>query len=323
MIGSITAPMLISSLTEVLSAQPTAVRQPLIWLRGQSSGIHENTIWSTPGFFSFIRNHFQVLSSDIVDQADIKTQLPDYAPSPVLILDGYFTQDTETSLFQQLKYLVSSSRAIILFGNEAAYSSKHPEGFLDIEARFIYHFEKPLIKLPGNPTPARYLLGTLNHLILYNRLPDLDEFRRPMMFYSTTVCDRCEYRGDFETGNFVRYFGEKEGCLYHLGCKGPITKNSCPTNKFNNSHSWCVGVGSPCTGCSEPDYDSHTGLGLYGVLSPDRTGINSYFIRNSGTIAKGVLGLTAIGIGLHAVSKKASPPMEIQTELFNGEEIDE
>ena len=255
--------------------------------------------------------------------ADIKIQVSPKAPSPILILDGYFTQNTDSYHFKQLQELVASARLVILFGNEAAYSIKHPEGFSNVEERFLNFFNKPSIKLPGNPTPARYLLGTLNHLILYERLPELDEVRRPLMFYSTTICDRCDYRGDFETGNLVQYFGEKEGCLYQLGCKGPTTKNSCPTDKFNESPNWCVSVGSPCTGCSEPDFESHGGLGLYGSLSLGRTGIQSGIIRHSGTIAKAVLGATTIAIGLHALSRKTSPPIEIQTDLLNGDEIDE
>ena len=321
-VGSISVPVLIKSLERVLEAQPIMDRQPLLWLKGQSSGIHEATAWSTPGFFPFVNKHFQVLSSEDMEREDL-TRRPKHMHSPILVLTGYITQDTESNFIRQVEDWIVSSRAVILYGNESAYGNKHPAEGLDIEKHLLRRNERPVIKLPGNPAPSRYLLGTLNHLILYNNLPDLDEYRRPRMFYAVTVCDRCEYRGDFEMGNFVRYFGEKEGCLYHLGCKGPITKNSCPTYMFNDSRSWCVSVGSPCTGCSESDFETHSGLGLYGALSPDKTGVNSFFVRNAGTMAKGVFGITVVGIGLHAVSRKASPPTEIHTESLDGKGIDE
>ncbi len=321
--GSLSFSALMASLEHALEARQTESRQPLLWLRGQSSGIHETTLWSESGFYPFVGRHFQVLSSEIAEADEVKKRISEYARAPILILTGYFTQATESDPVWRLEELIASSRTVILYGNESAYGGSYPAGIQDIEERFLRRNEKPVIKLPGNPTPGRYLLGTLNHLILYDRVPELDEYRRPKMFYAEKICDRCEYRSDFETGNFVRHFGEREGCLYLLGCKGPITRNSCPTAKFNESRSWCVSVGSPCTGCSEPDFDSHSGLGLFGPLSSGGTGINSFFIRNSETIAKGVAGITAVGIGLHAFFKKASPPVEISTELPHGEKIDE
>ena len=322
-LGSLSASMLTASLARVLEAQPVAERQPLIWLKGESSGIHETTMWSAPEFFPFVNRHFQVLSPETANGESGDTRASGIAPTPILILTGYFAEETESALMRQAEDLITSSRAVILYGNESAYSAKRPDGFLDIEEHFLRPIKKPIIKLPGNPTPNRYLLGVLNYLILYDKIPELDEYRRPKMFYATTVCDRCEYRGDFEAGNFVRYFGEKEGCLYHLGCKGPITRNSCPTYRFNDSRNWCVSAGSPCTGCSEPDFDSHSGLGLYGSVSAGNTGINSFLIRHSETIAKGVLGVATAGVGLHFVANKMSSPMEIHSESLNGDAVDE
>ncbi|MBT4287382.1 MAG: hypothetical protein HOD92_08570 [Deltaproteobacteria bacterium] len=315
-IGAITAPWLIQSLTSELLAQPREVRQPLVWLKGQSSDIHEHSRWGIDGFSEFLNQYFQVIPSDIVEIDDYIIDLPNNAPSPILILEGYFTEDTESAKYMQLKEITASSRVAILLGNEAVNSASHPQGFLNLETRLLNYFEKPIIKLPGFSTPADYLLSVINYLVAYNRIPELDEFRRPIFLYSETICDRCEFRSDFENGNFVNYYGEKKGCLYQLGCKGLISKNNCPKLRFNNSDSWCVSVGSPCTGCSETGFYDHSGLGMFGALSSNHAAANSFLIRNSRTIAKTALGVAMIGIGVHAFSKKTTQTVEIQTEYL-------
>ena len=39
-----------------------------------------------------------------------------------------------------------------------------------------------------------------------------------------------------------------------LGCKGPVTYADCPTRMWNSGTNWCIGAGSPCHGCVEPDF---------------------------------------------------------------------
>ena len=54
----------------------------------------------------------------------------------------------------------------------------------------------------------------------------------------------------FDTGRFAKKPGD-EGCLYLLGCKGPMTYADCPDRLWNAGTNWCVGAGAPCTGCAE------------------------------------------------------------------------
>ncbi len=314
-LGSLAVPILLDSLAGKLAAEEAVPRRPIIWLQGQTSRIHQEGIWSLPEFPEFLSKYFRVIPVNQLNldalEVDLKIYFTGKSTPFFLILDGYFPDNTDSFLNNLLKDLIVVSRVAILLGNEAAYSSSRPEGFMDLESELLHMVETPFLKLPGTPAPTRHLLGVLNYLVLYG-LPDLDEYKRPRMFHSTKICDRCEYRGDFESGRYVNYFGEKEGCLYLLGCKGPITKNSCPVEKWNGTSNWCVGVGSPCTGCSEPDYPDHDGLGVYGQLSSESAPINSFFVRNSGHIAQGTLAVTAAGIGLHAISKKTSTPFKIE-----------
>ena len=63
----------------------------------------------------------------------------------------------------------------------------------------------------------------------------------------------CQRRADFDAARFAANFGEP-GCLYELGCKGPVTFADCPTRMWNSGTNWCIGAGSPCHGCVEPDF---------------------------------------------------------------------
>ncbi|MBU2510905.1 hypothetical protein KJ966_06190 [bacterium] len=314
-IGSLSVPTLLELMTSSLLAITETPKQPIIWLQGQSSGIHRSGIWSYPGFHSYISEHFSILSADTPNLNSIALELSDRGKQHILILDGYFSDDLDDPINNLLKDLIVISRAVILLGNEAAYCSKKPEGFLNLETELLHLVETPFLKLPGNPVPIRHLVGSLNHMILYD-FPKLDEHRRPVMFYSQRICERCQFRGDFEQGNFVRYFGQKEGCLYWLGCKGPITRNSCAIEKWNGTSTWCVSAGSPCTGCSEPDYPDNNGLGLFGQISSESAPINSFFIRNSSTLAQGAFAVTVSGVAIHAISRKTSSSLKDES-YFN------
>jgi len=114
----------------------------------------------------------------------------------------------------------------------------------------------PLINIPGCPPHPDWLVGTLMAVSLHGLetvAGDLDELKRPRMFYGKNVHETCPRRADFDAGRFAKKFGD-EGCLYELGCKGPVTFADCPTRMWNTGTSWCLGAGSPCHGCDEPDF---------------------------------------------------------------------
>jgi len=310
-IGGITLSTLISSLSSKLMAQDLESRRPIIWLKGQTAGTDSSGFWNIPEFPKFLEQFFQFIPQSELGAEFNFSEDGDVESSHILILEGFFSRDPDEPLNALLKDLIVVSRMAILLGNDAAYSSRAPDGYMDLERDLLQLVETPFLKLPGAPVHARHLLGVLNHLLLYG-LPELDIYRRPSMFHSTLICERCQYRGDFESGRFVRYFGEQEGCLYLMGCKGPVTRNSCPVDGWNGTSAWCVAAGSPCTGCSEPEYPLHNGLGMYGQLSGRDASVNSFFVRNLETIAKGTAGLAAAGIATHAIARRASSPIKGQ-----------
>lgn len=108
--------------------------------------------------------------------------------------------------------------------------------------------DRPMIKLPGCPCHPDWFLGTLAHILLYGE-PDLDALGRPLMFYGTSIHDRCPRLHFFKKGIFAKTLGEPT-CLFKLGCRGPVTRVDCPTRKWNGYVNWPIGA-STCIGCSQ------------------------------------------------------------------------
>ena len=105
-----------------------------------------------------------------------------------------------------------------------------------------------VINLPGCPCNPAWVIGTLAHLITKG-VPELDEFNRPKMFYGITIHDLCTRRGYFDKQIFAEKPGD-ETCMFKLGCRGPVTKTSCPIEKWNGHINWPVGDNTPCIGCA-------------------------------------------------------------------------
>lgn len=108
---------------------------------------------------------------------------------------------------------------------------------------------RKVIKLPGCPCHPDWFSGTLAHILLYGE-PELDEKNRPLMFYSQTIHDRCERRSLFEQKIFAEKPGDK-GCMFKVGCRGPVTPIDCPVRKWNEHMNWPVGDSTPCIGCAQ------------------------------------------------------------------------
>jgi len=113
----------------------------------------------------------------------------------------------------------------------------------------------PLINIPGCPPHPDWMVGTIAGILL-NGLPgeeELDEVKRPKAFFGKLIHDNCPRRGFFDAGQFARHPSEP-GCLYEIGCKGPVTYADCPVRHWNNGVNWCIGAGAQCIGCVEPDF---------------------------------------------------------------------
>lgn len=109
--------------------------------------------------------------------------------------------------------------------------------------------DRPVIRLPGCSCHPDWVVGTLAHLLGHGE-PELDEDGRPVLFYGITIHDSCTRRGFFDNGIFAKNFGE-EGCMFQIGCRGPVTRADCPRRKWNGYVNWPVGDNSCCIGCTQ------------------------------------------------------------------------
>lgn len=110
----------------------------------------------------------------------------------------------------------------------------------------------PVIRLPGCPCHPDWVVGTIAHLVSYG-VPELDADGRPLLFYGVTIHDNCTRRGFFDKGMFAQKLGE-EGCMFKLGCRGPITRTDCPRRNWNGYVNWPIGVNTNCIGCAQPHF---------------------------------------------------------------------
>ena len=283
----------------------------LIWINEGGNDQNMLTLVGqiVPDFFDLITSHWELMRHDGLVPTTFapKTPLP---TAPVLVAETLpepaVLDDPENGFW---KTMVADAKAVILLGTEACYGglTLPPENVAALEA-MCKTLRTPLIKLPGVPVPPQHLVGVLAHLE-YLGFPRLDSKLRPLMYYEQTICESCERRRDLDAGIFARALGE-EGCLLKLGCKGLVTHNSCATARWNGGENWCVGAGGPCTGCAEPGYPGHQGMGLYGLVPGDARSSGNLVWENLNGLGYGVLGLSLAGVGLQWLRRRMFPQPE-------------
>jgi len=139
--------------------------------------------------------------------------------------------------------------------------------------------EKPLINISGCPPHPDWIVGTVAS-VLINGLPgaeDLDDNLRPLAFYGKLIHENCPRRAYFDEGKFAEKFGD-DGCLYELGCKGPITYADCPLRRWNNGTNWVIGAGAPCNGCTQPEFPDLTSPFYEKLKDVDLPVIGAYWL---------------------------------------------
>lgn len=266
---------------------PTTVEVPVIWLQGAacsgcvvsllntfSPSIHTVLLRElTPGKHVNLRFLLTAMAgqgSQVIDV--LRDTRENKSGGYILVMEGSIqlthpafatsgeTDGEELPISQQAAELAKSAMAIVAMGTCSSFGgipagNPNPTGAVSIaEVCAREGIDTPIVNVPGCPPHPDWFVGSLAAVMRYGLgAVEVDEIGRPVIFYGKLVHETCQRRPDFDAAKFAKQFGDS-GCLYELGCKGPVTYADCPTRLWNSGTNWCVGAGSPCHGCVEPDF---------------------------------------------------------------------
>jgi hydrogenase small subunit len=184
----------------------------------------------------------------------------------ILIFEGAYDplmKRNDTLVKDMLNHYSKSAKHIIGLGSCASFGGMFkqsaPErntGLIFNESKFegeITEHEKKVINLSGCPIHPEWL-GYALSMIEEGSEVEVDELHRPIELYSTLAHHGCTRNEYFEWKVDAKSFGVKEGCLFYAhGCRGPMTHASCNKILWNEVSSK-TRSGTPCFGCTEPDF---------------------------------------------------------------------
>ena len=331
----------LSAVGQITKALETTPRLPVIWEHYQ-----ECTCCSE----SFIRSDHPIVADIILDKISLDytetlmaaageqaeqakhDTMKKYHGEYILCVEGSIpTKDDGNycciagrTAIDQFKEAAAGAKAIIAWGSCASNgcvqsAAPNPTGATPIH-KFVNN--KPLIRVPGCPPIGEVMAGVIVHVVAFGKLPELDRMNRPKAFYAKRVHDSCYRRAYYDAGLFAESFDDenaKKGyCLYKVGCKGPMTYNSCGTIKWNNGVSFPIQSGHGCIGCSEDDFWDN------GPLYERLTALPGFGIESTAdSVGKAVAGALAVGIGVHAIAGTIAKRKELKRRINKGIENEE
>jgi hydrogenase small subunit len=212
------------------------------------------------------------------------------------------------TMLEHVLDLAPRAMAIISFGTCAAFGGipaapPNPTGSKPVTAVLKEHgIATPVVNVPGCPPHPDWFIGTVATVLIGGLgMLDLDEYQRPKAFYGSLIHDNCPRRGQFDAGIFAKDFGD-QGCLYKLGCKGPVTHSDCPIRKWNSGVNWIIGSGHPCMGCVEPIFPYGMNVfevvPIHGATPPDT--YPGIFTEKPSTVDPVVTGIVGAAVGAAA-----------------------
>ena len=239
----------------------------LLWLQSISCNGNAHSFFNHPDFFSIV-SHFELIHHPLIDtDYTLEDVFSKRLECDVLVLEGSFKQEGlkkyGLEVSDVVEHYAKEANHIVTVGTCATFGGVFKEadpqnitGFVfdrhEKREPYKHHFSK-LISLPGCPIHPRWLSFVLLMLAKKKRIV-IDELHRPQELYGITVHTGCSRNEYFEWKVDTKGFGLKEGCLfYEQGCQGPYTRGSCNKILWNDTSSKTI-VGTPCFGCTEPDF---------------------------------------------------------------------
>ncbi|MCL5737146.1 MAG: hydrogenase small subunit [Bacteroidetes bacterium] len=327
-----------TGISKVVRAMETKPRLPVVWFHFQ-----ECTCCSE----SFLRSSHPIVSNIILDKISLdytetlqaaagkqaEETLHDtmrkYRGEYLMLVEGSIPTENNgmycciggRTALSIVKEAAAGAKAIVAWGSCASNgciqaSKPNPTGATPVH-KIIR--DKPIINVPGCPPIAEVMAGTIVYLLTFDRIPELDGLGRPKSFYSRRVHDTCYRRANYDAGLFVESFDDENAkrgfCLYKMGCRGPVTYNSCGVIRWNDGTSYPIQSGHGCIGCSEAGFWDN-GPFYQHLASFPGFGIES----TADKIGLAVGAVTAVGIAAHAISTNIRKRDLIHSEIESSED---
>lgn len=254
---------------------------PVLWLQGQScSGCSISLLNSAaPGPAEILTEYISLMFHSTLSTATgntcmkiinrtvdtggfllvVEGSIPAGMPKACVVGGEYITD--------QVRNAAKQAKAVIANGTCAAFggipaAENNPTGAVSV-SEFLKQegVSTPVINLPGCPSHPDWFVGTLVHVLKFG-IPAMDKLGRPKMFYSKLVHDQCPRFPDYERENFAKTFSDS-GCLFNLGCLGPLTYADCTLRQWNSGTSSCIKSGAPCIGCASENFARDASFSFY------------------------------------------------------------
>lgn len=260
---------------------------PVIWIQAQScSGDSVSLLNSTePGPAELLTQYISLVLHQTVGAAQGHTFMK--ALEDAAALDGYLlavegsiplgmphacviggkpVEDILVRLIPKAKAVVAIGTCSAFGGIPAAEGNLTGSGSVqDLMIKHHLNWKGKLVNCPSCPTHPKPIVGTLAY-IAAKGYPEVDEtLLTPKVFYGTSTHDQCPRYHYYERKIFSKHFGDPEGCLFKLGCLGPLTHTECPHRQWNNGVNWCIRASAPCIGCSSPFFAKKKSFPFYRI----------------------------------------------------------
>ncbi len=282
-----------------------ALHTPVIWLQGQSCSGDSVSLLNTtePSPADLLTRYISLILHqnvgaaqgqtfmDALDKANqvggyilaIEGSIPLKMPQ-ACIIGGRTFEDILLASIPKAKAIVAIGTCSAFGGIPAAEGN--PTGSGSVKEFMEKHhlpWRQKLINCPSCPTHPKSIVGTLAYVAAKGYPPVDDELLTPKMFYANSTHDNCPRYHYFERKIFAKHFGDPDGCLFKLGCLGPLTHTECPNRQWNDGTNWCIRASAPCIGCSSPFFALKKDFPFYRIgekthavpyTDDDRTGEN-------------------------------------------------
>lgn len=260
---------------------------PVFWLQGQSCSGDSVSLLNTtdPGPAALLTDYISLVLHQTIGaaQGDTFMQVLDRADQAgpcVLVIEGSIPLAMPRACviggrpFEEiLLKLVPRAAAVVAVGTCAAFggipaAEGNPTGSGSVRDFMTKHnlpVERRLVNCPSCPPHPEAMVGTLAWLAARGYPAVHPKLLTPEMFYKNSTHDNCPRYHYYERKIFSKHFGDPNGCLFKLGCLGPLTYTECPNSQWNGGTNWCIRNAAPCIGCSSPHFAKKKAFPFYRI----------------------------------------------------------